>query len=89
MACGRPVICTEGTYSAEVAKESLCGLAVDFDINAFRDAIIKLRDDPTLCEKLGRNALNTSITKYNWENEEKKLLKVYKELFNGVDKKNW
>lgn len=86
MSCGRPIICTKGTYSAEIVNELKCGLAVDFSVDAFRDAIIKLRDDPTLCEKLGRIGLNVSLTKYNWDIEKDKFLKVYKELINEVDK---
>jgi glycosyltransferase involved in cell wall biosynthesis len=86
MSCGRPTICTKGTYSAEIVEDLKCGLAVDFSIDAFKDAIIKLRDDPALCEKLGRIGLNVSLTKYNWDIEKEKLLKVYKELFNEVDK---
>ena len=87
MACGRPIICTKRTYSGKIAEESQCGLNADYDVNSFKEAVTKLRDDPTLCEKLGKNALNASMTKYNWENEKEKLLKVYKELFNGEDKK--
>ncbi len=87
MACGRPIICTKGTYSGEIAEESQCGLNADYDVDSFKEAVTKLRDDPALCEKLGKNALNASMTKYNWDNEKKKLLKVYKELFNGEDKK--
>ena len=75
MACGRPIICTKGTYSGEIAEESGCGLNVDYDVNSFKDAIIRLRDDPPLWENLGKNALTASITNYNWGKEKKKLLK--------------
>jgi glycosyltransferase involved in cell wall biosynthesis len=45
-----------------------------------KEAIIKLRDNSDLCEKLGRNALNAAKKQYNWENEKKNLLKVYEEI---------
>lgn len=36
--------------------------------------------DSILCEKLGRNALKAAINKYNWKNEEKKLLRLYDDI---------
>jgi len=77
MVCGRPIICTKGTRSGEITRNEDCGLVVDYTKEALSKAIIKLRDSPELCEKLGRNALKAAINKYNWEIEEKKLLKLY------------
>jgi len=78
MVCGRPIICTKGTRSGEITRNEDCGLVVDYTKEALSEAIIKLRDSPGLCEKLGRNALKAAINKYNWEIEEKKLIgKVY------------
>lgn len=83
MVCGRPIICTKGTYSGEVTEREQVGLAVDFDEQALREAVVRLRDDPALREKLGRNALNAALTKYNWQNEERKLLQLYDTLIAG------
>jgi glycosyltransferase involved in cell wall biosynthesis len=80
MVCGRPIICTKGTYSGEVTEQEEVGLAVEYTKEALKEAIIRLRDDPKLREKLGRNALEAAITKYNWQKEEAKLLEVYKSL---------
>jgi len=80
MVCGRPIICTKGTYSGEVTEQEEVGLAVEYTEEALKQAIIKLRDDPGLREKLGRNALKAAITKYNWQKEELKLLELYKSL---------
>jgi glycosyltransferase involved in cell wall biosynthesis len=77
MVCGRPIICTKGTYSGEITEQEEVGLAVDYSEHALKDAIIKLRDNPGLREKLGRNALELAITKYNWEKQEEKLLQLY------------
>ena len=82
MVCGRPIICTKGTYSGEVTEQEEVGLAVEYTKEALKEAIIRLRDDPKLREKLGRNALEAAITKYNWQKEEAKLLEVYKSLQN-------
>ncbi|MCK4364521.1 MAG: glycosyltransferase family 4 protein [Thermoplasmatales archaeon] len=80
MVCGRPIICTKGTYPGEFTEKEKCGLVVDYTKEALKEAIIKLRDNPKLCEELGKNALKAAINKYNWELEEKKLQELYKKL---------
>jgi len=80
MACGRPLICTRGIYSGDFVESERIGLAVDYSEDALREAITKLRDDPELRERLGRNALKAAMTKYNWQREEKKLLELYAAL---------
>lgn len=80
MVCGRPIICTKGTRSGEITEQEKCGLVIDWSKEALKNAITKLRDSPELCEKLGQNALKAAINKYNWEIEEKKLLKLYEKV---------
>jgi glycosyltransferase involved in cell wall biosynthesis len=80
MVCGRPIICTKGTYSGELTEVEGIGLAVRYDEQALREAIIRLRDDSDLREKLGRNALKAAIVKYNWQKQEEKLLALYQSL---------
>jgi glycosyltransferase involved in cell wall biosynthesis len=80
MVCGRPIICTKGTRSGEITKQYDCGLVIEYTKDALKKAIIQLRDDPNLREKLGKNALQAAITKYNWENEERKLLNMYEKV---------
>jgi len=80
MVCGRPIICTKETYSGEVTEQEKAGLVVEYSEQALREAIIKLRDNPGLREKLGRNALKAAVTKYNWEKQEEKLIELYKSL---------
>lgn len=77
MVCGRPIICTRGTYSGELTEQEDVGLTIEYDGEALRQAIVRLRDDPELRERLGRNALRAAVTKYNWESQEAKLLEVY------------
>ncbi len=80
MVCGRPIICTRGTHSGDVTEQEEVGLAVEYNVEALREAIIKLRDGPALREKLGRNALKAAINRYNWKDEEQKLLALYEGL---------
>jgi len=80
MVCGRPMFCTKGTYSGEVTEQEEAGLAVEYSEQALKEAIIKLRDNPELRERLGRNALKAAIAKYNWQKQEDKLIELYKSL---------
>ena len=81
MATGRPIIVTKDMYySTNFVEKEKCGLSVENNSASIRKAIIKLRDDPKLCEKLGKNGLATALKKYNWEKQKDKLLKVYRGL---------
>ncbi|MEF8848302.1 MAG: glycosyltransferase family 4 protein [Candidatus Thermoplasmatota archaeon] len=79
MVTGRPIIVTKGTFAGEMTEELNCGITVEYNEESVRKAIIKLRDNPDLCEKLGKNALNAAKNKYNWKSEKQKLLEVYEE----------
>ncbi len=80
MVCGRPIICTKGTHSGDVTEQENVGLAVEYDKESLKSAIVMLRDDPSLSEGLGRNALNAAIGKYNWEKQEEALLGIYRSV---------
>jgi len=80
MACGKPIICNKGTNAAELTERLNCGLVVDFNLDAISDAVVKLRDDPALCEKLGKNGLKAALKEYNWNAQKEKLLDVYNNL---------
>jgi len=79
MVCGRPIICTRGTHSGDITDKEQAGLTVEYNKEALKQAIIKLRDSSKLQEKLGRTALQVAITKYNWQKQEEKLMKIYNE----------
>jgi len=80
MVTGRPVIIPKGVHSAEIVEKYNFGIVTEYDKKAISDAIIKLRDNPDLCKKLGKNGLETAKEKFNWSLQEKKLLKLYNHL---------
>jgi len=80
MVCGRPIIVTKGTYAAKMTEELKCGLTVEYNKESIKEAIIKLRDDPKLCERLGRNAMKAAKERYNWMIEKEKLLELYSRI---------
>ena len=83
MVCGRPIIVTNNTFAAEMTKELDCGLIVEYNGESIRETIIKLRDNPDLCKRLGVNAIRSAQNVYNWEIEKEKLLKIYEQVKNG------
>lgn len=80
MVCGRPIIVTSGTFAAKMTKDLDCGIGVDYSKESVKKAIIQLRDNPDLVERLGRNGFTAAKKRYNWEYEKKNLLKVYDAL---------
>jgi glycosyltransferase involved in cell wall biosynthesis len=78
MVCGRPIIVTKGTYAGDMTENLKCGLTVEYTRDSVRKAIIQLRDNPSLCQQLGKNALKAAKEQYNWEIEKRKLASIYR-----------
>jgi glycosyltransferase involved in cell wall biosynthesis len=80
MVTGRPIIVTQGLYLSEFVQKNNCGVTVENNAKSITATILNLRDNPALCEELGRNGLMAAKKKYNWENQAAKLITVYKEF---------
>ena len=80
MVCGRPIITTDGTYVGKLTKELNCGLVVNYDKDSLKKAILELKNDKDLCERLGKNGLGAAKKKYNWTKQKKQLLDMYSSL---------
>jgi glycosyltransferase involved in cell wall biosynthesis len=80
MAAGRPSIVADGMLMADIVRKEECGVVVPYTEEGFREAVVRLRDDPALAERLGRNGLAAAERAYNWTSESKKLLDVYASL---------
>lgn len=81
MMCGKPILVNKGTSTANKVLEENCGLVVDANnVKEIKEAIIKLRDDSKLCEKLGVNARRAYVKRYSWDIMEQRLLDCYSEL---------
>ena len=89
MMCGTPILVNKGTSTASKVYEENCGFVVDANnIEEIKRAIIKLRDNPKLCEKLGANARKAYEQRYSWGIMEKRLLFLYRELIGEVGQEN-
>lgn len=84
MLFGKPIIVSDGASMANIVREENCGLVVPYgDVDAIKEAIIKLKNDPDLRQRLGKNGRRAYKERYSWDIMEKRLLNAYKEI-NGV-----
>jgi len=84
MLAGLPVIASNFPLWKEIVEGNNCGICVDpLDPKEIAKAIKYLIDHPDEARKMGENGRKAVLEKYNWENESKKLLKLYGELLNG------
>ncbi len=88
MMCGRPFLANKGTATADKVTSENCGLTVNSDdIEGIRKAIVKLKENPELCQELGANSWKAYAQRYRWEIMEQRLLSLYQELtISGEDK---
>lgn len=77
----KPIIVSDGSSMANIVKKENCGLVVPYgDVNAIRDAIIKLKFDPELRKKLGENGRKAYDNKYSWKIMESRLIHAYSKI---------
>jgi len=81
MQAGLPIVAPNFWEIAKVVEEEKCGLLVDTtDSKEIANAILYLLKHPEEAKRMGENGRKAIIEKYNWENESKKLLLVYKRI---------
>jgi len=81
MATGLPVIASNFLFWKKIIKENKCGLSVNpLNPKEIAVAIKFLIEHPNEAKKMGENGKKAVLKKYNWENEEKKLIKIYQNL---------
>jgi len=81
MAMRKPIIVTDCKPLKRIVEECNCGLVVPSgDYDKMTRAIIKLYKNNEFARKLGENGSKAVEKKYNWENEAKKLCKLYEGL---------
>jgi len=81
MLAGLPVVASNFPYWESIIKKYQCGILVNpllpEDIASGIDWLIK---NPDEAEKMGIRGRKAILKEYNWENESKKLLNIYKKL---------
>jgi glycosyltransferase involved in cell wall biosynthesis len=81
MCAGIPVIASNFPLWREIIQGNNCGLLVDpLDPAAIAKAIDYLVENPKEAQRMGENGRRAVEVRYNWESEEKKLLRFYDKI---------
>ena len=76
-----PTIASNFPLWEKIIKENDCGVCINpLNQREIAKAIEYLIEHPDKAKKMGENGRKAVLKKYNWENESKKLLKIYKNL---------
>ena len=83
--CGKPFLANKDTATVDLVNRENCGISVEaYDVGNIKEAIIKLRDNPSLCQKYGKNAREAYERIYKWDIMAERLQKLYEKLLNKV-----
>lgn len=81
MAVGIPVIASDFPFWKQIIEGNECGICVDpLSPQSIATAIDYLVSHPEKAKQMGDNGRKAVYEKYNWDNEEKKLIKFYQNL---------
>jgi glycosyltransferase involved in cell wall biosynthesis len=81
MSAGLPVIASNFPLWREIVEGNNCGICVDpLNPQEIAKAIAFLIDNPQLAQNMGANGRKAVEKKYNWDQEEKKMITFYKSL---------
>lgn len=81
MSAGIPVIASNFSLWKKIIKEANCGICVDpLNVDEIANAITYIIEHPQQAKQMGENGRKAVEEKYNWEQEGKKLIKIYEEL---------
>mgnify|MGYP001329985708 CR=1 FL=1 len=83
MSVGLPIIISNFPKLKKLILDIGCGIPVDpTNPEEIAKAIEYLIEHPEEAKQMGENGRKAVLEKYNWEHEEKKLLRIYDELLN-------
>jgi len=81
MYLGKCVVVSDVPEMKKIIHQCQCGVVFKAESHVdLADTILKLLKEPNLIEYYGHNGTKSIITKYNWNKESEKLLKIYKDL---------
>ncbi|MCF7912209.1 MAG: glycosyltransferase family 4 protein [Candidatus Cloacimonetes bacterium] len=76
-----PVICSSFPLWERIISENDCGICVDpLNVTEIVNSIVYILDNPSQAAIMGENGRKAVISKYNWQNESKKLIKLYRDI---------
>jgi glycosyltransferase involved in cell wall biosynthesis len=79
MMLAKPIIVNDGSSMSKIVEKYNCGIIVPYgDVNAMIKAIIELKNNPQLCDKLGKNGRKAYENEYSWDIMKNRLINDYK-----------
>jgi glycosyltransferase involved in cell wall biosynthesis len=81
MMCSKPIIINDGLAASKIVGKENFGFVVPYgDVNAIKQAVLKLKNDPDLRKRLGENGRRAYDTSYSWKIMESRLVEAYRGL---------
>ena len=81
MASGLAVIASDIPLWKEIIEESKCGVCVNpLNPKDIANAVNEMIQNPEALREMGANGRKAIVQKYNWSNEDKKLLMLYRKI---------
>ena len=81
MASGLAVIASDIPLWKEIIEESKCGVFVNpLNSKDIANAVDEMIQNPEALKEMGANGRKAIVQKYNWSNEEEKLLMLYRTM---------
>ena len=80
MACGRPVVTSQGLDISRTVESVGCGFVIPYERGAFKETLEKAIASPKLLAEMGRKGKAHFDKDLSWEHSESELLKAYKAL---------
>lgn len=85
MAAGIPVISSDFPLWREIIIDNECGICVDpTNPSAIAEAIDYFVNNPDVARSMGAKGRSAVLKKYNWHEEEKKLIQMYSDILNFI-----
>jgi len=82
MMCNKAILVNDDTSMAQIVKNYNCGLIIPYnDVRACSEAILILKNDVQLRQLMGNNGRMAYDKEYNWGSMERKLISLYKGVF--------
>ena len=84
MACGRPVVTSEGLEIAKKIEELDCGFVIPYERDAFAETLRIASSFPHVLDEKGRRGKEYFQKELSWEHSRDELLQVYKALVGEI-----
>ena len=86
MMCKKPIIVNDENNMADIVRRTNCGIVVPYgNVQAIKEAITKLKNDPLLRKKLGENGRKAYDEQFSWSIMEKRISFVYEQLRSSLN----